>query len=418
MPTHRRQAPKDHLNDTEIQSVLGSGKIDQYEIIGYCGSGMTAHVFKVSAEGKTYALKLFTRPHTETYGVDRILRRLQLEISIGHHQIPGMVRVYAAGRCSDALLPYSVMEFVEGEPLDSRMGQRTASQVGLIFSQLGLTLSTLESHGYSHRDVKPSNFIFNEESRTTTLLDLGVLRRIGTSDGTGADFIGTRKYAPPEFISGTNEDTKEGWRAITFWQLGASMYEVLTGSNFTAVGPRNVSERREWPIKPNDAHYNALQTLSERALAYSVGSRLELTWDHFIAAKGLAQLKGLQQPPTTNRHLAGRDITFPARLQNAIDTCLRELIHRQNYGPASFGQINDQHRLGGFAEWRAGKIEVYVTKQCTHGPAPWTLSISGSVLFTAEQIKATGIQSTEQISELTPDEAKASISRLLQRHFS
>jgi hypothetical protein len=57
-----------------------------------------------------------------------------------------------------------------------------------------------------------------------TLLDLGVIRPVGIAEITDErqrHFIGTLRYSPPELLIREEQDTPEGWRAITFYQLGA-----------------------------------------------------------------------------------------------------------------------------------------------------------------------------------------------------
>ena len=90
----------------------------------------------------------------------------------------------------------------------------------------------LEQCGLAHRDIKPDNIVYSRDLGTATLLDLGVLRPIDsvsnmTDDATDRPFVGTLQYSPPEFLLREEEDSPEGWRAVTFYQLGAVLFDLL-----------------------------------------------------------------------------------------------------------------------------------------------------------------------------------------------
>ena len=56
------------------------------------------------------------------------------------------------------------------------------------------------------------------------------MRPFGDSDLTDEDarvFVGTLRYSSPEFLTRTEQDSVEGWRAITFYQLGAVLHDLI-----------------------------------------------------------------------------------------------------------------------------------------------------------------------------------------------
>jgi len=63
------------------------------------------------------------------------------------------------------------------------------------------------------------------------LLDFGVLRPIGKpglTDGTGhRSFIGTLQYSSPEFLLRKEEDSLLGWRAVTIYQIGGVLHDLV-----------------------------------------------------------------------------------------------------------------------------------------------------------------------------------------------
>ena len=88
----------------------------------------------------------------------------------------------------------------------------------------------MEERSTVHRDIKPSNIVVDGQFERPILLDLGVIRPIGKAGPTDQyqqDFVGTLQYGPPEFVFRTEEDTPEGWRAVTFYQLGAVLHDMI-----------------------------------------------------------------------------------------------------------------------------------------------------------------------------------------------
>jgi hypothetical protein len=62
------------------------------------------------------------------------------------------------------------------------------------------------------------------------VMDFGVIRPVGEpgiTDGDQRPFIGTLQYSSPEFLFRTEADTPEGWRALTFYQLGAVLHDLI-----------------------------------------------------------------------------------------------------------------------------------------------------------------------------------------------
>ena len=90
----------------------------------------------------------------------------------------------------------------------------------------------LEERTIAHRDIKPDNIMYSTDSGKATLLDLGIIRPINsvaspTDDDTERPFIGTLQYSPPEFLLRVEEDSLHGWRAVTFYQLGAVLHDLI-----------------------------------------------------------------------------------------------------------------------------------------------------------------------------------------------
>jgi hypothetical protein len=136
-------------------------------------------------------------------------------------------------------------------------------------------------------------------------LDLGVLRPVGiaelTDDETQRHFLGTLRYSPPEYLLREERDDLEGWRAVTFYQLGAVLHDLLMQrrlfgdiiepyARLVQAVERDIPEVRAADV-PAD-----LVFLARNCLLKDVKLRLKfVSWKHFevplVGASPIADLK-------------------------------------------------------------------------------------------------------------------------------
>lgn len=135
---------------------------------------------------------------------------------------------------------FVAMEFVEGNDLTFLIGPERRfddATIRRMLRQLHQAASFLLGEGLCHRDIKPANIRIRPDG-DVVLLDLGVLRPIGPSDLTddarGKRFVGTRRYTPPEMQHRTHKDDAAAYEAITVYQIGAVLYEMIQGAKLFA----------------------------------------------------------------------------------------------------------------------------------------------------------------------------------------
>ncbi len=84
---------------------------------------------------------------------------------------------------------------------------------------------------FAHRDIKPENVGLSPDMKSAKVLDLGVIRPFDlsniTDEGDQRYFVGTLQYSPPELLFREEEQSVEAWRAITFYQLGGILHDLL-----------------------------------------------------------------------------------------------------------------------------------------------------------------------------------------------
>jgi serine/threonine-protein kinase len=143
---------------------------------------------------------------------------------------PRCVRVIDAGR--DAGVSFLVMELMAGGSLAERIGESrplSFEAARLVAQQLAEALAHAASLGVVHRDVKPANVLFADETFTDgRLADFGLARTYlpdGTAPLTAQERImGTPAYMAPEQARG---DPVTAAADVFSW--GATVYQAVAG---------------------------------------------------------------------------------------------------------------------------------------------------------------------------------------------
>ena len=138
------------------------------------------------------------------------------------------------------------MEHIDDTDLCDHIGttEFADAKIRSYLKQLCVAAQFLQDRAVCHRDIKPANVRARSASGELVLLDLGVIRLLdGNSHLTeenGARFTGTLRYAPPEFLFNKAKQTPAGWEAITVYQLGTVLYELIHSAKLFA----NISDHR------------------------------------------------------------------------------------------------------------------------------------------------------------------------------
>jgi len=141
---------------------------------------------------------------------------------------PNLVQILDGGECADTGALYVAMQFVQGIPLDKAIGGLPRPLIAPLIRQIASAARYLDNRGYCHRDIKPSNVMLSSDYSVATLLDLGVIRPYGGSSLTDpGEFLGTHQYGPPEFIFRTEDGSQDSLRAITYYQLGGVLHDLI-----------------------------------------------------------------------------------------------------------------------------------------------------------------------------------------------
>lgn len=233
--------------------------IDKYKLVRMLSRGGMGTVYLAEREDYEHrvALKLIRRG----LDIDDVfVRRFHNERQIlARLQHPYIAHLLDGGTTEDGV-PYFVMEYVEGEPLDqycARNGLSVKERLEL-FRDVCSAVQFAHQNLVIHRDLKPGNILIDAQGRPK-LLDFGIAKLL--DDSLAAQTVATApeggamtpRYASPEQIRLEPLTT-----ASDVYTLGVLLYELLTGLDpYQSANKRRDEVARaicdEEPDKPSTA---------------------------------------------------------------------------------------------------------------------------------------------------------------------
>jgi serine/threonine protein kinase len=202
-----------------------------WEILDYINCGKSAIVLKAKKGDLAGAIKIFDPELIEKHGAEIQAQRIDREKLLIGQTHPNLVQILDGGLWKERDLHFVVMEYLPWKNLSDVLLDVPKGAERSLISQVASAAQFLEGLKICHRDIKPENIAVSNDFQKAKLLDLGVIRPHGTkpiTDGTGGKiFVGTLKYSPPEFLLRTEKDSPEGWRALTFYQLGGVLHDLI-----------------------------------------------------------------------------------------------------------------------------------------------------------------------------------------------
>jgi len=260
--------------------------------------GASAAVFEVDTKEELRALKIYLPKYLR--GSHGAVTRSRFKIvtdNLLNHTCSHLVQVYEGGDVRDTL--FMLMERVPGKPLTDVLKLVPGERIGPLLAQVALAAKFLEDKCLCHRDIKSDNIVVADDFSHLKLLDVGVIRWLDEEKGAGTDdngqlpFVATARYSSPEYMFRLMPPGPELWRALTFYQLGTVLYDMLVGEPIFEEIVKQSSENRYLiahavaTILPTiSARADApieLITLAQLALQKDASSRLRnLQWDDFL----------------------------------------------------------------------------------------------------------------------------------------
>ncbi|MFQ5568492.1 MAG: tetratricopeptide repeat protein [Rhodothermales bacterium] len=255
-----------------------------YRLIRPLGQGgMGAVLLAERADGQfqqEVAVKLARRDAASPAMLRRFRHERQILASLTH---PNIARLYDGGVTEEGL-PYLVMEYVRGVPVDRYCdAHRLALKERLqLFQVVCRAVQFAHRNLIVHRDLKPSNILVTDDGEVK-LLDFGIARLLNPDFPLDVEaltrtgqYVMTPEYAAPEQVRGEAVTT-----ATDVYALGVILYELLTGHRpyrFESRLPQDVERVvcEQPPEKPSTAVSREtvrMQTGTTRPVAQEAVSR-------------------------------------------------------------------------------------------------------------------------------------------------
>ena len=225
----------------EVKNALGGMRIGAYRTVREIGAGGMGVVYLATRADDVFrrvsALKVIRATFNTPKMIERFIRERQILADLDH---PNIARIVDGGTTPDGL-PYFVMDYIDGRPIDAFSNERGAEvdQRLNLFRQACSAVQYLHDNRIVHRDLKPANILVTSGG-TVKLLDFGIAKLLDTDTENQKNTLTmlTSAYASPEQLA-----EKPVGPASDIFSLGAILYEMLTGELPREVVDKTTSSR-------------------------------------------------------------------------------------------------------------------------------------------------------------------------------
>ena len=178
---------------------------------------------------KRVAIKIIQPGPADGTIIERFRQEREILAALDH---PTIARVVDGGNTDDGV-PYLVMDYVDGQPIDTWCDHHKADVTRRLelFRAVCSGVQHAHDHGVLHRDLKPTNIFVTAEGGVK-LLDFGIAKLMASDAVPGtppaktatATRAMTPRYASPEQVRGERLSVTSD-----VYALGVVLYELLTG---------------------------------------------------------------------------------------------------------------------------------------------------------------------------------------------
>ena len=232
----------DARDDADVRHVIGSaaarltsahsaGRIGQqlgpWRLTAHLADGGMGAVYLAERADGQYAQQVAVKLLNPAFGSEAAKARLEGERQIlARLAHPHIARLLDGGRSDDGV-PYLVMEYVDGEPIDTWCEHQRLDTAGRLrlFVQVCRAVDHAHRNLVVHRDLKPSNILV-DAGGVPRLLDFGIAKLLDDAPGLtrSGERVLTPSHASPEQVTGGAVTT-----ATDVYALGVLLYDLLTG---------------------------------------------------------------------------------------------------------------------------------------------------------------------------------------------
>jgi eukaryotic-like serine/threonine-protein kinase len=247
-------------------------KIGKYRIIRLISNGGMGSVYYAKRDDgifvKSVALKLIRHGMDTPKNIARFEKERDILAGLNHPNIAGLID----GGVTDFGLPYLVMDYVDGKPIDEYADEQRLTIRERI--KLFITICNVVQYAHSnmviHRDLKPANILVDAGGEVK-ILDFGIAKLIEDGISRSEDetlqtqLVLTPNYSSPEQVLGKPVTT-----AADTYALGSLLCRLLTGCPPLSLMGMSLAEQQQviagrTPLPPSQLYAGLSKSEKEEA---------------------------------------------------------------------------------------------------------------------------------------------------------
>jgi serine/threonine-protein kinase len=221
--------PRDLFPDNGEEPFVGR-QFGAYQIIREIGRGGLGAVYLAARADDEYRKQVAIKLIRRGLDTDDIIRRFRNERQIlAQLDHPNIARLIDGGTTDDGL-PYFVMEYVNGEPINAYCDANAlpTTERLTLFRKVCAAVTYAHQNLVIHRDLKPSNILVTQEGEPK-LLDFGIAKLLSAGDELFTQTIPALRVMTPEYASPEQVKGDKIMTTSDVYSLGVLLYELLTG---------------------------------------------------------------------------------------------------------------------------------------------------------------------------------------------
>ncbi len=209
--------------------------LGNYRIVEKIGEGGMGEVYRARDARLDRDVAIKVLPASVARDAGRIARFEREARAVARLTHPNILQIFEFGEDED--VTYAVMEILEGETLQERMGRGRLQWREVVKFGAAIAEGVAAAHGEGiiHRDLKPGNVFLTADGRVKVLdfglakIDEGPIEELETMTSPPPEtavgtMLGTVEYMAPEQVRGEKLDER-----ADLFSLGVVLYEMATG---------------------------------------------------------------------------------------------------------------------------------------------------------------------------------------------
>lgn len=216
-----------------------------YDVIGTLGYGARSTIFVVKdKDSHLFAMKRVVKNSAaDQRFLDQAVHEHEVCCKFNHPSIRKSFKLLRQRKLIRTTEIIVVMEMIDGLTLEQLRPKRMLD-ICRIFQDTAIALGVMHRAGWVHADIKPSNILVTGKDMVK-IIDFGQSCRAGTRK--------ERIQGTPDYIAPEQVERKEITPKTDVFNLGATMYWLLTGQHVPTLIPKgkpNVTLKKAPSCKP------------------------------------------------------------------------------------------------------------------------------------------------------------------------